>query len=212
MRNIGWKAVALPALAVGVLVAGGCSSSDSVVGGSSKGRVHVVMGGGTSAAAAMTTAPTLHGDDQGRTIDSATVTLSSLLARNLDGELVGVTMDLPTTIDLIDLIQGKTIDLPTGTLPAGTYDQIVVVIKTLHVVLSDGTQVDVTPPGGGWTAVVPTDTFDVVDGQVTTVHLNFRADNAFRWVEGKLDFDPEFDCDVDHHHNGGGDDDDEDED
>ena len=209
MRNMGWKAVAVPALAVALVAAAGCSDSGSVAGNSTKGRVRVVMGGGL-AAAAMTPTP-LHGDTSGRTIDSASVTVTSILARNLDGELVGVTMDLPTTLDLIDLIEGKTVELPVGTLPVGTYDQIVVVIKSLHVVLSDGTMVDVTPPGGGWTAIVPTETFDVVDGQVTTVHLNFRADNAFRWVEGKLEFDPEFDGDVDHHH-GDDDDDDEDED
>ncbi|HZN55457.1 MAG TPA: DUF4382 domain-containing protein [Candidatus Polarisedimenticolaceae bacterium] len=211
MRNMGWKGAALAALVLTTLAAGGCSDSGSVTGGSSRGRVHVIMGGGASGQA-MVAAPTLHGDDSGRSVASASVSLTSILARNLDGELVGVSMDLPTTIDLIDLIEGKTVDLPVGTLPVGTYDQLVVVIKSLHVVLSDGTQVDVTPPGGGWTAVVPTETFDVVDGQVTTVHLNFRSENAFRWVEGKLEFDPEFDCDVDHHHGHHDDDDDEDED
>ena len=105
-------------------------------------------------------------------------------------------MALPVTVDLVALVQGRTVDLPIGSLPVGSYDQLVVVIRSLHVELSDGTLIDVTPPGGGWTAIVRVDPFEVVDGQVTTVHLHFRASGAFRWADGELQFDPEFDCDV----------------
>jgi hypothetical protein len=163
------------------------------------GRVHMTMGGSTTQAMSASSAMTLD-DGTGRMITSATISLSAIEARNLDGQLVPVTVALPMDVDLVALIQGGTVDLPDGSLPAGTYDQIVVVIRSLHVVLSDGTQIDVTPPGGGWTVIVPTVEFDVVAGQVTTVQLHFQGAGAFQWVDGHLVFNPGFDCDVDHHH------------
>src|SRR5262249_3978877 len=153
---------------------------------SHSGKIRMVLGASSAqAATAGTSSPTVMADGSGRTIQSAAITLSSILARTTDGKLTDVTMALPATVDLVALIQGGTVDLPGGSLPAGSYDQIVVVIKTLHVVLSDGTAVDVTPPGGGWTAIVPTQPFDVVDGQVTTVHLDFQASGAFQWINGQ---------------------------
>jgi hypothetical protein len=204
MRHNNFGAVGFCALALAAVLAGGCSNSDTLS-GKSNGNVRFTLGGpSTQAAVVGTPAPVTYSDDHGRTIASASISLTSILARNLDGALIDVTMDLPVTVDLIALIQGHTVDLPMGSLPVGSYDQLVIVIKTLHVELSDGTQVDVTPPGGGWTAIVATDAFDVVDGQVTTVNLRFRAEGAFRWLNGQLEFDPEFDCDVDDHHGGHG--------
>jgi hypothetical protein len=190
-------------LALGAALAG-CSNPGSMTDAAGTGRVHMTIGGSATQAMGASSAMTLD-DGSGRTITSATISLSAIEARNLDGQLVPVTVDLPMDVDLVALIQGGTVDLPDGSLPAATYDQIVVVIRSLHVELSDGTQIDVTPPGGGWTVVVPTAAFDVVAGQVTTVQLHFRAAGAFQWVDGHLVFDPGFDCDVDHHH---GDDDD----
>jgi hypothetical protein len=156
------------------------------------------MGGPTTQAAQVGgTSPVTLSDGTGRTITSASISLSSILARNLDGQLIDVTMDLPVTVDLVNLIQGRTVELPIGSLPVGSYDQLVIVIKSLHIELSDGTTIDVTPPGGGWTAIVRVEPFEVVDGAVTTVNLHFRADGAFRWVDGELEFNPGFDCDVD---------------
>ena len=185
-----------------LLLAAACSDSGSMV-ASGTGRVRLVMGGPQAATAV--SADTLS-DDSGRQIESAEIELSSVLARNLDGQLVDVSVDLPMTVDLIGLIQGHSVELPVGSLPVGTYDQLVVVIRSLHVELSDGTHIDVTPPGGGWTAIVPAEPFDVVEGQLTTVNLRFRAGDAFHWVNGHLEFDPEFDCDTDHHHDGEDDD------
>jgi hypothetical protein len=167
----------------------------------------MILGGGSTQAATLgATQATTLSDGSGRTITSASISLSSILARNLDGSLINVTMTLPVTLDVMTLIQGRTVELPIGTLPIGSYDQLVIVIRSLHVVLSDGTMVDVTPPGGGWTAIVPTEPFDVVDGSVTTVHLNFRSDRAFTWVNNQLEFNPGFDCTVEH---SGGDHDDD---
>jgi hypothetical protein len=190
--------IALCAVALATLVAGGCNDSTSMTGSGRMGRVHMTMGG--SAAQPMTASSMEINDGSGRSITAATITVSAVEARNLDGQLIPVTVSLPMDVDLVALITGGTVDFPDGSLPAGTYDQIVVVIRALHVTLSDGTVIDVTPPGGGWTAVVPTAQFDVVAGQVTTVQLHFRAAGAFQWVDGDLEFNPEFDCDVDHHH------------
>jgi hypothetical protein len=195
-------------LLAGILVTAACHDSSSMT-SSGTGRVRLVMGG--PQAATTVSAATLS-DGTGRQIVGADIELSSVLARNLDGQLVDVTVDLPMTVDLVGLMQGHTVELPVGSLPAGSYDQLVVVIRSLHVELSDGTHVDVTPPGGGWTAIVPAEPFDVVEGQLTTVNLHFRASNAFQWVNGQLEFDPEFDCDTDHHHSGGGGEGDEDDD
>jgi hypothetical protein len=205
MQSKNMRTVGLCALASAAMLIAGCSGSDSMTGNSrNTGRVHIVMGGASTVAATSASSTTAAlTDDAGRTITSAVISLSSVLARNLDGQLIDVAIALPVDVDLVGLLQGHTVDLPIGALPPGTYDQLVVVIKSLHVVLSDGTQIDVTPPGGGWTAIVPAQPFDVVDGQVTTVTLQFRAAGAFQWSDGHLDFTPGFDCQTDHHHDGG---------
>jgi hypothetical protein len=205
-KGIG-AAVAVCALATAAILTSSCSNSGSNGNG---GKVRMILGGGSTQAATLgpTQATTLS-DGSGRTIDSASISLSSILARNLDGQLIDVSMALPVTLDIIQLIQGRTVELPIGTLPVGSYDQLVIVIRSLHVGLSDGTLIDVTPPGGGWTAIVRTDPFEVVDGSVTTVHLHFRSDRAFQWINNHLEFDPEFDCTVEHgDDHGDGDDDD----
>ncbi len=197
----------LLALVLAALITPSCSNSDRMAGNSNQGRVQFVMRGpsGQASGVAAATGPITVNDGSGRQISSATITLSSILARNLNGQLVGVTIALPMDVDLVGLITGGTVDLPMGALPAATYDQLVVVIRALHVVLSDGTQIDVTPPGGGWTVVINTVPFDVVDGQVTTVQLHFQSNGAFQWVDGQLEFNPGFDCSVDHEHDGGDD-------
>ena len=201
-----WRTIAPAAAVLATLAAGGCSDSGSMIEGGSTGRVQLVLGGSATQSATLGSTAALS-DDRGRTIEAAVITLSSVLARNLDGELVDVSVSLPMEVDLIDLILGRTVELPIGALPVDSYDQLVVVIRSLGVVLSDGTRIDVTPPGGGWTAIVRTEPFDVAEGTLTTVNLRFRADRAFRWVEDRLEFHPEFDADVDD-----GDDDDHDDD
>lgn len=122
------------------------------------------------------------------------VTFSSLLARNLDGDLIDLTIDLPQTVDLIGLINGHQITLPSGTLPPGMYDQIVVVITHVEFVFLDGTQVTLTPPGGGWTRIIAVTPFEVVEGQTTTIELRFRPWQAFGEHDGEFEFSPDFDC------------------
>jgi hypothetical protein len=134
-------------------------------------------------------------DDVCTAPQAASVTFSSILARTLDGVLVDVTIDLPVTVDLLALVNGKEATLPAGSLLAGTYDQIVVVMTQLEVTLASGTKIAVTPPGGGWTAVVNVaPPFTVTDGEITPVALDFRRDRSFGCRLGAWDFRPEFEC------------------
>ena len=129
-------------------------------------------------------------------LSQVNVTFSDLLARNLNGDLVDFVIDLPHTVDLISVINGHEVTLPAGTLPAGMYDQVVVVINHVQFVFTDGGKIDLTPPGGGWTRIIPVQTFEVVDGQTTTIELRFKPDHAFEDMDGEFHFFPDFDCDT----------------
>lgn len=125
-------------------------------------------------------------------LESANVTFSSLLARNLDGELIDLDIDLPHTVDLVALGAGHEVTFPAGTLPEGDYDQLVVVMTQLEANFVDGGSIALTPPGGGWTAIVRVAPFSVVDGETVTLELNLRLGKAFRRLDGAFRFFPEF--------------------
>ncbi len=197
-------------LALGVAVS---SSALVACGGATDGgRVSIVL----SSSAAVASAPATYAtgatgavlssiDCQERCAlpQAASVTFSSILARTLDGKLVDVTIDLPVTVDLLALVNGKQATLPAGLLPAGTYDQFVVVMTGLELTLASGTKLAITPPGGGWTAVVPVSPpFTVTAGETTTIPLTFRSDLSFGCV-GDWEFHPAFECG---HHDGDHDD------
>jgi Domain of unknown function (DUF4382) len=134
------------------------------------------------------------GDDILSRLSQVNVTFSSLLARNLDGELVSLVIDLPLTVDLISVLNGNQVTFPAGTLPPGMYDQIVVVIKKVEFVFVDGLNKALTPPGGGWTRIIPVETFEVIDGQTITIELRFRPLHAFEELNGEFEFSPDFEC------------------
>ncbi len=192
---------------VALLLVAACSH-DSGGSDSANGNVRVTLTAGspstvtTSSLTETTGSVTpLNGDDGGDDILSSlaqvNVTFSSLLARNLNGELIDFVLDLPRTVDLIGLIKGQQVTLPTGTLPPGMYDQIVVVIRSVEFVFLDGRKVELTPPGGGWTRIVPVTTFEVIEGQTTTIELRFMPSGAFREHDGRFEFFPDFDCRTD---------------
>ena len=137
-----------------------------------------------------------HDDHDRPRFVSANVTLSSVLARNFDGVLVDVAMDLPTTVDVMLAERGRQIPLPDGDLPPGMYDQVVVVMTAVQVETEDGTRITVEPPGGGWTAVVPVCPFEVEDGATTTVSLTLSVRKSFAVEGGQLRFRPRLECDV----------------
>lgn len=186
------------------LLAAACSGADGVV-NKDTGMLRISLASGNTAALTTGGDGAACRDDSGRTISAAAVTFSSVLARNLDGQLIAVSSELPVDVDLMAVLTGRTVELPAGTLPPGEYDQLVVVMTKVALTLSDGTVVTIEPPGGGWTAIVPTAPFAVVEGGVTTIELRLRSD-SFRFRDGRFAFDPGFDCDR------GGRDDDEDDD
>lgn len=161
-------------------------------------RVMLTSSPATTTTASLGSGTTGWDDDGGSDILSrlsqVNVTFATLMARNLDGDLVDLTVDLPKTVDLIPIINGQTITLPDGTLPAGTYDQFVVVITHVEFVLTDGAKVDLTPPGGGWTKIIPVQPFEVVAGQTTTIELRFKPFHAFEDMDGEFRFFPDFEC------------------
>ncbi len=190
------------ALAVGLAVGlAACGDADPL--GVDQGRVRFVLsapttitaGDGLGAAAAGLSADDDDGDRWGhRAFTTANVTLSSVLARNLDGVLVNVDMELPATVDVVSMDDGRRIVLPDGELASGSYDQLVVVMTALQGMLRDGTALTIEPPGGGWTAIVHGCPFTVEDGGTTTVSLQFMLREAFRWGDGRFRFFPRFRC------------------
>ncbi|HKP29761.1 MAG TPA: DUF4382 domain-containing protein [Gemmatimonadales bacterium] len=181
------------------------TSACSVFTGSGEdGNVRVVMSASdqSSLAPSLSTSGDDDDDDKGgehrgdrflERLETANVTIASLLARNTDGQLIDLDMDLPQTIDLKALLGGENTTLPAGTLPAGDYDQLVVVMTKLDLTFVDGGALALTPPGGGWTSIVRVAPFTVTDGEDTTIELNFRMGGALREIGGVLKFFPDFD-------------------
>jgi hypothetical protein len=200
MKSISNELV-LAGLAVTLGLVTACSNgSDSMQSG--KGAVQFVMSASAVAPAALA-ATTNDGSMGDHELQAANVTFASILARNLDGELINVTIDLPVTVDVLGLVSGGSFTLPAGFLPPGTYDQLVIVMTKVELTLMNGTVVTVDPPGGGWTAIVPvTAPFTVAEGQTTTVNIKFRP-GGFHWISGDdWGFNPEFDCDGENEHDG----------
>jgi hypothetical protein len=168
--------------------------------------VHLVLsrdgGGGLGAVVANMVQDSLaaknHDDDNDHqrigsfAFQTATVTLSSILARTLDGELVDLDVDLPVTVDVVRIEGGKQIQLPDGFLPPDTYDQIVVVMTAVRGITTDGTAVTIEPPGGGWTAVIPICHLEITDATTTTVGLALNVRNSFVQVGNWWSFQPRF--------------------
>jgi hypothetical protein len=190
------------------LTGAACAGSDSML-APNHGRVRFVLGagdgtvavGGPAAVGSLegggittgTTDPLHDGEPTRPFIKSANVTFSSILARDLDGVLVNVDMDLPATVDVLTLESGRQIQLPEGELTAATYDQVVVVMTQVQIVLGNDTQITINPPGGGWTAIVPLcPPVEVEDSGTSTVSLTLEVRNAFLWFGDRFHFEPRF--------------------
>jgi hypothetical protein len=213
-------------LGIGLLLAVTSCNSDGLL-GINKGRVRLILSGdaggsaiGAEPAAALAGSVNVaadgnhHGngdDEQGSRpswwFQTANVTLSSVLARNFDGVLVNLDMDLPVIIDVVQIEGGKEIQLPDATLPPGLYDQMVVVITAVQGLTHDGTLITMEPPGGGWTAVVPICPLEIVEGGTVTVGIKLMVRNSFRWLGHRFNFEPRFRPRI----NCGADDDDDDD-
>ena len=191
-----------------VVVVAGCENSDGVL-GVSGGRVQFVLSSGVAVvaneAAPIEQAPGVleagpaatdwdHDHDRHPFFESANVTFSSILGRNLDGVLVNVAMALPVTVDVLSLDGGREVTLPDGELEPGTYDQVVVVMTEVQGVTYDGTTITIDPPGGGWTAIVPICPFVVEEGATAVVGLKLQINRAFSWRNNRFHFQPSFTC------------------
>jgi hypothetical protein len=123
-------------------------------------------------------------------LNAANVTFSSVLARNLDGELIDTSMDLPRTLNMLGFADGRRVELPIGFLPPGVYDMILVNITKVEFVLLDDTKISIEPPLGGWISrldVVP-HPFEVIEGETTTVGIKFFPHRLFKVKKGKFTF------------------------
>ena len=186
-------------LAAFALALSGCGASPF---GVNEGRVQFVLSSGDAVAAASSVQGNTAGDgndDHHRNefFASANVTFSSILARDMDGVLVNVAMELPTTVDIVSMEEGRAVTLPDGDLEPGTYDQVVVVMTEVEGVTHNGTTITIAPPGGGWTAIIPICPFVVEDGATTVVGLSLSVRRAFSWRENHFRFDPHFECEQD---------------
>ncbi len=195
-------------LGIGLLTAA-CSGSSDTINTAGKGQVRIAMTAGTgptinpagttslpatdTRAGAPSAAPNMDGPSMS-SLKSANVTFSKIQARNTDGTWVDVLIVLPATVDMLAIRDGKSVDLPAGFLPPGTYDRLMMTISQVDIVMMDDTKISITPPAAGWTAEIPTAPFEIVEGQPTAVHLKFREDMSFHFLGGSIEFDPEFEC------------------
>jgi len=192
--KLGFRFLPFLALVAVLVAAGGCSGSDSVLKGN-QGGLRLVMSADQPAVAAASRGGDDHSSDDDGTmgrLQAADVTFSSVLARNLDGQLINVSVDLPVTVDLLALVEGRSFTLPIGSLPPEMYDEIVVVMSKVGLTLLDGTLIEVTPPGGGWTSIVRVEPFEVIEGETTTVNIRFDPRRSFRMLGDQIQFHPHF--------------------
>lgn len=156
-----------------VLATGSCSDSEEILG---------------SGQASMTVA--IH--DQTGPLSEVWVTFSSVEVHQVDGGWIDLGIDYGTEFDIMTLVgPDNAINLTSSTVVPGEYDYIRLTISSLRVVLTDGTEVQVPIPPGGWqVAVNMTVTVEGTDNVTITMH--FDVGNSFQ-VEGtSVIFDPSF--------------------
>lgn len=203
------RAQGIPALrivtALGLLLATAACSMDGGL-GPNQGRVRLTLsrdaGGATASLGATDAGPVADNDDDdngssGWSFTSASVTLSSIMLRRLDGVLIPLDVELPVDVDVVKIDGGKQVQLPDGILPVGEYDQVVLVMTAVQGTAGDGSAVTVQPPGGGWTAVIPICPLDVVEGGTATVGITLNVRRSFLRAGGWWSFQPRFRAQMD---------------
>jgi len=183
----------------GALIVGACDLAGLF--GNDGGRVQIALapesGGGLANIIADSAGAVLdhdHGNGSGVRgawwFSTANVTLGSVLLRTENGELIELNSELPLTLDVVKIDEGRRVQLPDGFLPPGSYDQVVLVITSVQAVSTDGTLITIDPPGGGWTAIVPICTIDVVEGETVPVGIAFNVRSSFLQLGNWWSFQP----------------------
>ena len=119
-------------------------------------------------------------DQSAPRFQEAWITFGALSAHHVAGEWASVSGPFPITVDLLTLVNGRSLTLGADQLPEGQYDALRVTITAARLVLADGTEVTVTLPSGGRTmdvSIAPP--ANVVAGQTVTIALDFRPDTSF---------------------------------
>jgi hypothetical protein len=187
------RLIAITSFAIGLagLVAGCSSNNDS---NGPKGSLAVAL---RAVRAASTnpdpgTAATADQGDASSRLRAAEVTMAGVEARMGDGTWVPVETGLPMDIDLIGIMDsGHVATLPADLLPEGSYNALELRITRARLTLLEGKERALTPPGTGWTVLVPV-SFSVTAGQATTVNLTLHGASSFKLFDGEIGFDPEF--------------------
>ncbi len=112
-------------------------------------------------------------DDPSDQIDQAWITFTGVNAVAADGTRVEVTGSdlMGDPIDLAALINGNEEELAVGTVPAGNYARVELIISSVELVLTDGTTVNLPMVGTGFALVVDA-TFEVVEGDETVLRVD----------------------------------------
>ena len=122
-------------------------------------------------------------------IAEAWVTFAAVQAVRAGGgfeDVAGVALGTP--INLATLINGNSVTLASGSLPAGDYTGVWLSIAALTLVLDDGSSVDPLSPATGVAAQVPI-SFTVEEGQDTVLSIDFPL-SAFAFDGTNWTFDP----------------------
>jgi len=182
----------------GALIVGACDLAGLF--GNDGGRVQIALapesGGGLANIIADSAGALLdhdHGNGGvrgGWWFSTANVTLGSVMLRTENGELIELNSELPLTVDVVKIDEGRRVQLPDGFLPPGSYDQVVLVITSVQAVSTDGTLITIDPPGGGWTAIVPICRIDVVEGETVPVGIAFNVRSSFLQLGNWWSFQP----------------------
>jgi hypothetical protein len=156
-------------------------------------------GAGVLAPAGQGRATILMHDHDMTGLAEAHVTISSVRAHQVGGGWVPLAGTFPMEVDLLSLVNGRTVTLASGALPAGDYDALEITITAVRLVTRDGTVITLELPPGGRTVVIEV-FFTVLEGQETVLTLDFRVDLSFEFRGNEIEFHPEIEVEgVEHH-------------
>lgn len=113
-------------------------------------------------------------------IQSAEITVGEVLARKQSGTKISLS-DKEMTLDLLKLRNGLVETLADVEIPAGSYDEILLIIRSASVDMKDGRHFDLTVPSGAQSGLKIFVNPDIViaSGISTDVLLDFDLSQSF---------------------------------